>query len=125
MRCAAITRAGTRCRLEATLGSYCYQHAPETAERRKQRASKGGRTGGNGRAGGSELAQAKGMTKGLVTKLLRGEVGRETATACFMGLNVLARYIEIERRVKELEDLEAQMREIEQELKERGQRFGA
>lgn len=126
MRCAAITRAGARCRLEATHGSYCYQHAPETAERRKQRASRGGRTGGNGRAGGSEISQAKGVVRGLVSKLLKGEVEREAATAAFMGLNVLARFIEVERKVKEMEEMEERMREIERELGERArERRGA
>jgi hypothetical protein len=28
--------------------------------------------------------------------LLKGEIARETATACFMGLNTLARYIGLE-----------------------------
>ena len=32
MRCAAITRAGERCKLDATSGSYCWSHAPENAE---------------------------------------------------------------------------------------------
>jgi hypothetical protein len=40
VRCAAITRAKERCKAEATHGSYCWNHAPETAEARKQRARK-------------------------------------------------------------------------------------
>jgi hypothetical protein len=43
VRCAAITRAGERCRLDATHASYCCQHSPETAQERKAHARKGGR----------------------------------------------------------------------------------
>src|SRR5215207_7490563 len=106
MRCAAITRAGERCKAEATHGSYCWNHAPEFAEARKQRARKGGARGGNGRSSGlSETAEAKRYIKSLVARLLRGEVEREIATACFMGLNVMARYIEVERKLREQEEI--------------------
>ncbi len=114
MRCAAITKGGSRCKLEATHASYCYQHSPETAEERRRSARKGGRAGGNGRPGLSEITEAKSWIRGLIGKLLKGEVDRDIATACFMGLNVLARYIEIERKAKELEELEALAREVEE-----------
>ncbi len=92
MRCAAITKAGERCRLDATHGSYCYQHSPETVEERRRNAQRGGKAGGNVRSSGlSETAEAKRYIKALVAKLLKGEAEREIATACFMGLNVLAR----------------------------------
>jgi hypothetical protein len=32
LRCAAITKGGSRCKLDTTHGSYCYQHSPETVE---------------------------------------------------------------------------------------------
>ncbi len=114
MRCAAITRAGERCRLDATRGSYCYQHSPETVEERRRNARRGGRVGGNGRSSGlSETAEAKRYIKSLVAKLLREEVERDIATACFMGLNVLARYIEVERKIREIEDIEARIAALE------------
>jgi hypothetical protein len=115
MRCAAITRAGERCRLDATHGSYCYQHAPETAEERRRNARKGGKAGGNSRPGLSEITEAKSWIRGLVSKLLKGEVDRDIATACFMGLNVLARYIELERHVRETDELAAEIEELKRE----------
>lgn len=51
MRCDGITKGGSRCKLDATYGSYCHQHAPETAEARRRAAARGGKAGGNGRAG--------------------------------------------------------------------------
>ena len=101
MRCAAITRAGERCRLDATVGSYCYQHSPETAEERRRNARKGGLKGGNGRPGVAEITEAKSWIRALISRMLKGEVERDVATACFMGLNVLARYIELERKIRE------------------------
>ena len=75
MRCAAITKAQERCKAEATHGSYCWNHAPEMAEARKQRARKAGRAGGNGRPSGlSETAEAKRWIRDLVAKMIKGEV---------------------------------------------------
>ncbi len=41
------------------------------------------------------------------------------ATACFMGLNVLARYIELERKIREQEVLEDRLEALESVLKVR------
>ncbi len=115
MRCAAITRAGGRCKLVATEGTYCWNHAPEKVEARKQRASRGGKTGGNGRSSGlSETAEAKRWIKGLVGQLLKGEVERDVATACFMGLGTLARFIELERRIREQDEIEERLAALEE-----------
>lgn len=113
LRCAAITRAGERCKLVATDGSYCFSHSPSTAEARKQRARLGGRAGGNGRGGLSETAQAKSYTRALIARLLSGGVKREIATACFQGLNVLARYIELELKVREQAELIERIERLE------------
>ena len=121
MRCAAITKAGERCKGEATHGSYCWNHAPEMAEARKQRARRAGKAGGNGRPGGlSEVAEGKRYIRGLVARLMNGSVARETATACFMGLNVLARYIELERRLIEQQEVLERIEALELERPDSG-----
>jgi hypothetical protein len=115
VRCAAITRAGGRCKSVATEGTYCWNHAPSKVEARKQRASRGGKTGGNGRSSGlSETAEAKRWIKGLVAQLLKGEVERDVATACFMGLGTLARFIELERRIREQDEIEERLAALEE-----------
>ena len=117
MRCEAITKGGGRCRGIATHDSYCYQHSPETVEARRRNASRGGKAGGNGRSSGlSETAEAKRWIKVLVSGLLKGTVERDVATACFMGLNVLARYVEVERRLKEQEEVVERLEQIEDAL---------
>lgn len=58
---------------------------------------------------------------------MRGEVARDTATAAFMGLNVLARYIEIERKLKETDELEARLEALEENMQRNqqgGRRWG-
>jgi hypothetical protein len=49
-----------------------------------------------------------------VSQLLKGQVQREIATACFMGLNTLARYVELERRIHETQELEERIVMLEQ-----------
>ncbi len=115
MRCAAITRAGGRCKSVATEGTYCWNHAPSKVEARKQRASRGGKTGGNGRSSGlSETGEAKRWIRALVAQLLQGTVERDTATAAFMGLNVLARYISLERQLIEQEEVLTRLEALEE-----------
>jgi hypothetical protein len=46
-------------------------------------------------------------------------VERDTATAAFMGLNVLARYIELERKIREQDEVLERMERIEDALEER------
>jgi hypothetical protein len=118
LRCAAITKGGERCKGVATGGAtHCYAHDPARAEERSRNARRAGRVGGNGRPGGlSETAEAKRYIRGLVAKLLKGELARETATACFMGLNVLARYIELERKIREQEELVERLESLEEVL---------
>ncbi len=115
MRCSFVKADKERCRGTATGGAaYCYGHDPDRAEERSRNAKKAGRAGGNGRPSGlSETAEAKRWIKGLVAQLLRGTVERDVATAAFQGINVLARYIELERKIKETEELEERLTELE------------
>ena len=116
MRCAAITRVGERCRLDATHGSYCYQHSPETAEERKRNARRGGMVGGNGRAGVSELTQIKADVRTVIQDVLSGQAERGVGAVAFQGYNTLLKALETERKVKETEELEERLAEIERRL---------
>lgn len=114
MRCAFIKAGGERCKGIATAGAtYCYAHDPTRAAERARNASKGGRTGGNGRGGGDEVVEAKKYTRGIIAKLLSGAIDRGDATAAFMGLNTLARYIDLERKIHEQDELEERLAEVE------------
>lgn len=119
MRCAAITSAGGRCKLEATLGSYCYSHAPETADERRRRARRGGKAGGNGRSGpSSELQEIKDLLKRLTDRVI-GKEGTEVlwpgagAVAAQL-INTRLRAIELERKIREQEEIIERLEALEQ-----------
>jgi hypothetical protein len=124
MRCAAITSAGARCKLEASYGSYCYQHAPEMAEERKRRAIKGGRTGGNGRGGQSEISDLKTQLEDLAQQVLSGELETGRAAVANQLINTRLRAVALERQIKETEELEDRIRRLE-ESTTGGARWGA
>jgi hypothetical protein len=117
MRCAAITKAGARCQLEATSGSYCWNHAPENADARKQR----GRRGGKAR-GASELSEVKCEIRTVVTDVLEGRVERGVGALVIQGYNTLLKAVEVERKVKETEELEERIEQLEQSQEQKGGR---
>jgi len=108
MRCAAITRAGERCKLEATSGSYCWSHAPENAAERKRRAQRGGKASRYARGG--ELEEIKREVKDLIADVLEGKVERAEGAVALQGYNTLLRAVEVGRR----DDLEDLAREVEE-----------
>ncbi len=121
MRCNAITSGGSRCKLDATSGSYCWSHAPENAEERKRR----GRRGGKAR-GASELSEIKREIRAVVDGVLGGQVERGVGAVAFQGFNSLLKAVEIARKIKETEELEARIAELEQAAEtEGGRRWGA
>jgi len=115
VQCAAITKGGSRCSHTATADTFCHLHDPDRAEQRRRDASRGGKAGGNGRSSGlSETGEAKRWIRALVSRLLKGEVERDVATACFMGLGTLARFIELERRIREQDEIEERLAALEE-----------
>ena len=114
MRCAAITRSGERCKTKAMDGyEHCYSHRPDLAQERRKNAKAGGRAGGRGRSSRDEVEQAKNYAKNIVTRLLRDDIPRDIATAAFAGLHVVARLIELERKIHAEDELEARIEVLE------------
>jgi hypothetical protein len=113
MRCAAITKAGERCKLDATSGSYCWSHAPENAAARKGRARRGGKARGAG-----ELAEIKRLLSDLTSRVL-GEEGAKplptgAAAVANQLINTRLRAIEVERKVREQEEILKRLEALEQ-----------
>ena len=122
MRCAAITSAGERCKLDATNGSYCWSHDPENAEERRRRARRGGKARGAG-----ELSEIKRLLEDLTSRVLRAE-GREPletgpAAVANQLINTRLRAIEQERKNRETEDLEARIESLERAQEKGGPRW--
>ena len=121
--CAAIKPDGARCKARAMKGSqWCFNHHPDHSEERRWNASKGGKRGGRGRPAGSGaegLQDIKDLLKSLTDEVLSGDVERATAIAANQLLNTSLRAIELERRWKEIEELESRLEALESVLKGR------
>jgi len=121
--CAAIKQDGARCKARAMQGSqWCFNHHPDHSQQRRRNASKGGQRGGRGRSarsGAKGLQDIRELLRSLTDDVLCGEVERATAIAANQLLNTALRAIELERRWKEIEDLEGRLEALEDVLKAR------
>jgi hypothetical protein len=120
--CAGTKRNGERC--TATVEPpqrYCWWHDPANADARRRAASKGGK-GKPSR----EIRELKKQLEGLAASVLDGSVDRGNAVVVNQIINTRARLIEIERKVKETEELEERIEQLEQTQEQRGgKRWGA
>jgi hypothetical protein len=114
-RCAASKPDGSPCeRIVGASQRYCYAHDPARSEERRRNASRGGKSKGS-----SEIADLKGQLRKLAADVLSGEVGRSEAAVVKQILNTRARLIELERKIREQEELEARLEALEDVLKTR------
>jgi hypothetical protein len=72
--------------------------------------------------GGTEIAELKKQLKELAADVLSGEVGRSEAAVVNQILNTRARLIELERKIREQEELEERLAALERVLKVRSAR---
>src|SRR5215212_4174861 len=119
-RCVAIKPNGERCRLDAQdLHDMCWAHSPENSEKRRRRASRGGRAKAN-----RELPAIKALLEDLTEQVLSGELPTGPAAVANQLINTRLRAIEVERKIKETEELEARLEALERDGKEGGSRWG-
>jgi|SRR5215212_12040180 len=124
-KCTAITQGGTRCKGVAIDGSpYCYAHHPDHATARKAAASKGGKRGGRGRPV-VEVGAIKALLSDLTDKILEGELETSRAAVANQLLNTHLRAIELERKIKETDELEARLEELEEAARQQRGYYGA
>ncbi len=122
-RCGFIKASGERCKGTAT-GPHglCWAHAPENAAQRRRGAVRGGKAKAN-----REIRDLKDQLATLAEGVLAGHVDRGDAAVVNQIINTRARLVEIERKVKETEELEARLEALERDAGQRkgGQRWGA
>jgi hypothetical protein len=109
--CTATKRDGSPC----TLPSYgsdglCWAHDPKNAERRRRGQSRGGKSKPS-----KELAGIKQRLSDLADDVLEAKVDRGVAAVVSQILNVYLRSIELERKIKETDELEARLEALEQQ----------
>jgi len=94
-------------------------HDPANAEQRKRAASRGGKSKPN-----RELADVKRLIGGLIAGVLKGTTNRGDAAVCGQLLNTKIRCCGLELRVREVDELEARLEELESLLTRQGEGSG-
>ena len=124
--CAGIKRDGSRC--TATVEppqTYCWWHDPANSAQRRRAASKAARSKPN-----REIAAVKTLVEELTNRVIGAE-GAEPLSASAGAvaaqlINVRLRAIELERKVKETEELEERIAALEHDKPDiGGHRYGA
>jgi hypothetical protein len=104
---------GERCKGVPVRGSdLCAAHHPDYRERRRTGARRGGKARGAG-----ELAGIKGEIRTVIVGVLNGEVPTGRAAVAIQGYNTLLRAVEVERRVRELDELEERLEALESRVR--------
>jgi hypothetical protein len=111
-------RDGTPCeRIVGALQQYCYAHDPARAEVRKRNASKGGRSKPN-----REILDIKNHLKELTLEVLSGAVATAPYAVANQLINTRLRAVEVERKVREQDELLERIERLEEQSTERGGR---
>jgi len=119
-QCTAIKRNGEPCTLPAN-GSHglCWAHDPKNAEKRRKGASRGGKAKAN-----RELPAIKASIRATIDGVLAGEVERGVAAVAFQGFNSLLKAVEVERRLREQDELLERLGALEEAHSRRGRSWG-
>ncbi len=114
--CRGTERDGSPCTAPVRgSNGYCWAHDPANADKRRRMASRDGSS-----KGGGEMTDLKAQLRKLASDVLSGEVGRSEAAVVNQILNTRARLIELERRIREQEELAQRLQALESVLKVRG-----
>ncbi len=119
--CTANKRDGSPCTLPSYgSSSLCWAHSPETAERRRRGQSRGGRSKPT-----KELISVKQRLSELADDVLEGNVDRADAAVTSQVLNVYLRAVSLELKVREQQEFEERIEQIEQAIeRQQSNRWG-
>jgi hypothetical protein len=98
---------------------WCFNHDPARAQERRRNASRAGRS-----VGSREIRDLKKRILGVVEAVLEGSQDRGRAAVAIQGFNALKGVVELERKVRETDELEARIEALEQP-REGGRKWGA
>jgi LPS O-antigen subunit length determinant protein (WzzB/FepE family) len=119
--CTANKRDGSPCTLPSYgSSSLCWAHSPETAERQRRGQSRGGRSKPT-----KELVDIKRRLSELADDVLEGNVDRADAAVTSQVLNVYLRAVSLELKVREQQEFEERIEQIEQAMeRQQSNRWG-
>jgi hypothetical protein len=120
--CVGFKRDGSQC--TATVEPpqrYCWWHDPTNADKRRRSASRAARSKPS-----REIKDLKRQLQDLTTDVLDGKVERGNAVVVNQILNTCLRAIELERKIREQDELEERLVTLEQAQEQKGdRRWGA
>lgn len=99
----------------------CYSHSPNHADARKRAARKGGQRGGRGRPQ-TQLASLVSDNTDIRERVLRGEIMPNVGAVAIQSINAAIRAVKVGLEVREQQDLEERLAELEAAYEQRGQR---
>jgi hypothetical protein len=107
--CSATKRDGSPCTLPSSGPSaLCWAHDPKNAERRRRGQSRGGRNKPS-----RELTGLKAQLQDLTRDVLSGDLETGRAAVANQLINTRLRAIEVERKIKETQELEERIEALE------------
>ena len=113
-RCAGKKGDGTPCeRIVGASPGLCYAHDPAFAENRRRAASKAARSKPN-----RELVVVKGQLRAVADGVLSGAVEPKRGAVAVQALSALTRAIEQERKIRDQDELEERLDQLEDLLAE-------
>ena len=108
-RCPATKRDGSQCTtIVKPPQTHCYQHDPERADERKRNASRAGKS-----TGGRDVKDLKRRISEVIDAVLEGSQDRGRAAVAIQGFNALRGVLELERKIREVDELEARIEALE------------
>jgi hypothetical protein len=119
--CSATKRDGSPCTLPSSGPSgLCWAHDPKNAERRRRGQSRGGRNKPS-----RELTGLKAQLQDLTRDVLSGDLETGRAAVANQLINTRLRAIEVERKIKETQELEERIGALETGSSGGGKWWGA
>ena len=110
-KCAGYKGDGTPCeRLISASAVYCYSHDAERAQERSRHASKAAKAKGPT----GDLADVKAQLRTIADDVLEGKLDKGRGSVAAQVLGVFTRVVEVERKIKEADELEARLDALEQ-----------
>jgi hypothetical protein len=95
--------------------TFCYSHDESRAPERSRNASKAARSKTD-----VEIGSVKRTIKELAEDVVAGHVDKGRASVAFQGYGVLIRAVEVERKIREQEELEERLEALERAQQHEG-----
>jgi hypothetical protein len=114
-KCAAIAGSGKPCKGLVRAGNdFCPAHDPARAEARSKAAAKACRT-----KYGGELSEVKAQLRELADDVVSGKLDKGKGSVAAQIIGVFARVVEVERKVREQQELTERLENLETLLAEK------